>query len=178
MQTPPSLNKGRLVRAGYWTRVVRRGRQPGQGGDRTAQQRIVSRSSRRALEVELRGLDIYAHERIFMDVSTVFASDEFSEWFDRLDEPGRMDVARTVDQLEIKGVALGFPLSSAIRGTEFPFRELRVQSKGRPLRVIYAFDPGRDAYLIIGGDKTGDDRFYERIVREAERIWTDYLNER
>ena len=40
-------------------------------------------------------------------------------------------------------------------------RELRVQSGGRPIRVFYAFDPRRMAILLIGGDKTGDDRFYD-----------------
>jgi hypothetical protein len=36
----------------------------------------------------------------------------------------------------------------------------------------------RDAVLIIGGDKAGDDRFYERIVPRAEGIWEQYLRER
>jgi hypothetical protein len=40
-------------------------------------------------------------------------------------------------------------------------RELRVQSGGRSLRVFYAFDPTRSAILIIGGDKTRDNRFYD-----------------
>jgi len=39
-------------------------------------------------------------------------------------------------------------------------RELRVQHAGRPYRVLYAFDPRRVAILLIGGDKTGDDRWY------------------
>jgi len=43
--------------------------------------------------------------------------------------------------------------------------------------VFYAFDPRRDAVLILGGDKTGDGRFYERMTRECERIWNDYLAE-
>jgi hypothetical protein len=33
------------------------------------------------------------------------------------------------------------------------------------------------AVLLIGGDKTGDDRFYERVVPIAEKIWTSYLEE-
>jgi len=36
-------------------------------------------------------------------------------------------------------------------------RELRVQHKGRPYRVLYAFDPRRVAMLLIGGDKTGEE---------------------
>ena len=46
-----------------------------------------------------------------------------------------------------------------------------------PLRVVYAFDPHRDAVLLIGGDKGSDARFYERIIRRAERIWKEYLDE-
>jgi len=52
-----------------------------------------------------------------------------------------------------------------------------VQAGGRPLRVFYAFDPRRDAVLLIGGDKTGNGRFYERMVPVAERIWEQYLAE-
>jgi len=43
------------------------------------------------------------------------------------------------------------------------------------LRVLYALDPLRRAVLLLGGDKTGDDRFYERFVPHAEQIWTKYL---
>ncbi|AKU97018.1 hypothetical protein AKJ09_03682 [Labilithrix luteola] len=105
-------------------------------------------------------------------------SDEFGAWFKGLDDAAQDDVARVVDMLEAKGVSLGFPQSSEIKGSKYALRELRIQSKGRPIRVIYAFDPVRDAYLIIGGDKTGNGRFYEEIVREAEKIWTEYLAER
>jgi hypothetical protein len=56
-------------------------------------------------------------------------------------------------------------------------RELRTQAEGDPLRTLYAFDPSRQAVLLIGGDKTGDDRFYERMIPIAERIWGHYLEE-
>lgn len=39
------------------------------------------------------------------------------------------------------------------------------------LPVLYAFDPRRAAYLIIGGCKAGNDRFYEEMVPKAERIY-------
>jgi hypothetical protein len=39
-----------------------------------------------------------------------------------------------------------------------------VQSGGKPLRVFDAFDPRRSAILLIGGDKTGDKRFYDRMT--------------
>ena len=50
-------------------------------------------------------------------------------------------------------------------------------AKGRsPLRIVYAFDPARQAVLLIGGDKAGDPKFYRRIVIAAERIWREYLS--
>ena len=56
-------------------------------------------------------------------------------------------------------------------------KELRTQSKGRPIRTFYAFDPRRSAILIIGGDKTGDDRFYERMIPLADRLYDEHLEE-
>lgn len=56
-------------------------------------------------------------------------------------------------------------------------RELRIQSEGRPLRVFYAFDPRRSAILLIGGEKTGDDRFYERLIPVADELYDVNLKE-
>jgi hypothetical protein len=56
-------------------------------------------------------------------------------------------------------------------------RELRVQSGGRPLRVFYAFDPRRAAILLIGGDKTADNRFYERMIPIADKLYDVYIEE-
>jgi hypothetical protein len=56
---------------------------------------------------------------------------------------------------------------------------LRIQSHGHAIRVFYAFDPQRDAIVLIGGDKTGvsDDRFYREYIPRAERIFREYLAE-
>jgi len=56
-------------------------------------------------------------------------------------------------------------------------RELRTQSGGRPLRTLYAFDPRRSAILLIGGEKTGDDRWYEKFVPLADRLFDRHLQE-
>jgi len=56
-------------------------------------------------------------------------------------------------------------------------RELRVQSGGRPIRVFYAFDPRRAAVLLIGGDKTGNDRFYQKFIPIADRLYDEHLAE-
>jgi hypothetical protein len=80
--------------------------------------------------------------------------------------------------IESRGVSLGFPYSSAIESSHHGLRELRVQHQGRPYRVLYAFDPERKAVLLLGGDKGGNDRFYEQSVPRAEELWKRYLSER
>ena len=54
-------------------------------------------------------------------------------------------------------------------------RELRIQSSGRPIRIFYAFDPLRAAILLIGGDKTGDDRFYEVFIPVADDLYDQHI---
>lgn len=107
----------------------------------------------------------------------VIVTDEFRDWYRDLSTADSEAVARYVDLLGVQGVALGHPYSSAIQGASFALRELRVQSQGRPLRVFYAFDPNRHAVVIVGGDKTGNDRFYEEYIPLATAIWNEYLRE-
>ena len=107
----------------------------------------------------------------------VLGTDEFEKWFLDLNESDSMAVARVVGLLEAKGTSLGFPYSSSITGSQHPLRELRVQSRGRPLRVFYAFDPLRQAVLLLGGDKTGDNRFYVKMIPRAEALWESYLQD-
>ena len=41
--------------------------------------------------------------------------------------------------------------------------------------MLYAFDPRRYAILLIGGDKTGDNRWYETFVPIADRLYNEHL---
>ncbi|MFM7670856.1 MAG: type II toxin-antitoxin system RelE/ParE family toxin, partial [Betaproteobacteria bacterium] len=87
-------------------------------------------------------------------------------------------VAASVGLLEERGPNLGFPHSSGItRSTYDHMRELRTQHDGRPYRTLYAFDPRRAAILLIGGDKTGDDRWYEKNVPIADRLYEEHLRQ-
>lgn len=71
-----------------------------------------------------------------------------------------------------------FPYSSAVKGSRHAhMRELGVQIGGRPFRIFYAFDPRRAAMLLIGGEKTGDDLFYERMTPIADRLYDEHLIE-
>lgn len=108
----------------------------------------------------------------------VVVTDEWLAWYDSLDEQADDAVTAGVEALRVMGVALRAPLSSAINGSKYALRELRTQAGGRPLRTFYIFDVERAAVLLIGGDKTGDQRFYERMIPIAERLWEQYQKER
>jgi hypothetical protein len=103
-------------------------------------------------------------------------TDEFFEWFDALSAEEQDSVAAKVGLLEAVSVALGDPHSSSVLTSEHGnMRELRVQHAGRPYRVLYAFDPRRTGILLIGGDKTRDARWYERMVPIADRLYRVHL---
>ena len=104
-------------------------------------------------------------------------TDEFEAWWIDLAEETQDDIDRVVMLLEEHGPTLGYPYSSDIKGSRLALRELRVQSGGHPIRVLYAFDPVRSALLLIGGDKTGNERWYLENVPKAERLFEEHLNE-
>lgn len=101
---------------------------------------------------------------------------EFERWWDLRNEAEREDVRASVGLLEERGPSLPFPYSSGVVMSKHErMRELRIQHRGRPYRVLYAFDPRRTAVLLIGGDKTGDDRWYEKNVPLADRLLDHHL---
>jgi hypothetical protein len=103
-------------------------------------------------------------------------TDEFGDWWVTLSEAEQEDVAAVVEMLEAKGPHLPHPYSSGINGSKHAhMRELRIQHAGSPYRTLYAFDPRRMAILLIGGDKTGNDRWYEENVPIADKLYDDHL---
>jgi hypothetical protein len=105
-------------------------------------------------------------------------TDQFGEWWDALTEAEQEDIQASVLMLREKGPTLGYPASSQVRGSRHShLRELRVQHAGRPYRILYAFDPRRTGILLLGGDKTGNDRWYEEHVPVADRLYDELLEE-
>jgi hypothetical protein len=105
-------------------------------------------------------------------------TDEFGAWWEVLTETQQDDIALCVGLLAELGPALGFPYSSKVNGSRHShMRELRTQSAGRPLRSLYAFDPLRTAILLLGGDKTGEDRWYETFVPIADQLYDEHLDQ-
>ena len=116
---------------------------------------------------------------LYFDVTwNVEYTDEFGAWWDSLTEAEQESVDVSVRLLEAMGPQLPFPHSSGVQGSKHgQMRELRIQHAGRPYRVLYAFDPRRAAILLIGGDKTGHDRWYNVNVPLADRLYDEHLKE-
>jgi hypothetical protein len=122
--------------------------------------------------------EIFLWDYIWRMTWDVEYTDEFGDWWASLTEAEQVSLAASVQLLEARGPSLGHPHSSGINGSRHGhMRELRTQHAGRPYRTLYAFDPRRMAILLIGGDKTGDDRWYEVHVPIADQLYDEHLEE-
>jgi hypothetical protein len=103
-------------------------------------------------------------------------TDEFGAWWGGLTDAEQESVAAVVGLLEDHGPQLGYPHSSGITTSRHAqMRELRIQHQGRPYRVLYAFDRRRTAILLLGGDKTANERWYDEFVPVADRLYDAHL---
>jgi hypothetical protein len=103
-------------------------------------------------------------------------TNEFEDWWASLDADEQKHITHGVRLIEEKGTDLRSPYSSGVFGSRHHhMRELRIQHDGKPYRVLYAFDPRRVAVLLIGGDKTGNDRWYAEFVPIADRLYDEHL---
>jgi len=93
---------------------------------------------------------------------TIETTNTFDEWFDILDDIDRTNVLASMIVLQERGPMLSRPYADTVKGScHSNMKELRVQSKGDPIRAFFAFDPKRKGVLLCAGNKTGNDkRFY------------------
>ncbi len=104
-------------------------------------------------------------------------TDRFDGWWKGLTVEEQESVTFVVELLVQRGPQLDHPYSSSIAGSKHgTMRELRIQHHGQPYRVLYAFDPRRSALLLLGGCKTGDNRWYITNVPIADRLFDEHLD--
>lgn len=108
----------------------------------------------------------------------VEVTDEFFEWYESLTALQQSAVLLDIGVLERIGPSLGRPLVDSLKRSKHPnMKELRTIHRRRHLRTFFAFDPRRTAILLIGGDKSGDKKFYQRMIPIADRLYDAYLAE-
>ena len=109
---------------------------------------------------------------------TVLYHDEFDSWFDRQHVNLQDEILKVIGLLAIKGPALSRPHVDHIKGSSLKnMKELRVQWQGDPYRILFAFDPGRSALMLLGGNKAGDKRWYTKNIPLAEERFRAHLSE-
>ncbi|WP_435110511.1 type II toxin-antitoxin system RelE/ParE family toxin [Nocardiopsis synnemataformans] len=118
-----------------------------------------------------------------MSVSwNVILLDEVDAWLLNLakEEPDLADrVVAAVNRLETAGPTLGRPLVDCIKGsTVHNMKELRPRTSGMTaVRILFVFDPARQAVLLVAGDKAGLwQRWYEENVPLAEERYQRWLD--
>lgn len=104
-------------------------------------------------------------------------TDTFDNWLDMQGDADRANVLASLIVLQERGPMLSRPYADTVNGScHSNMKELRVQSKGQPIRAFFAFDPKRKGIVLCAGNKTGDDkRFYEVMIPIADREFSAYL---
>ncbi|MGH3304441.1 MAG: type II toxin-antitoxin system RelE/ParE family toxin [Streptosporangiaceae bacterium] len=98
---------------------------------------------------------------------TVIALPAVDDWLTALDADTFGQVTAAVRELQAKGPALPRPLADTVKGSRHKnMKELRPGSAGRSeIRILFAFDPARQAILLVAGDKAGQwQRWYKTAV--------------
>ena len=101
-------------------------------------------------------------------------------WLDNLQaaEAKTADLADdAIYTLSRSGPALGRPLVDTITGSKIKnLKELRPGSSGTSeIRILFVFDPDRQAILLVAGDKAGRwSRWYQEAIPLAERRYADW----
>lgn len=109
---------------------------------------------------------------------TVLFHDAFDVEFEGLVEELQDELLAHARLLAEFGPNLGRPTVDTLKGScHANMKELRFSWNGQVWRVAFAFDPQRQAILLVGGDKGGADqrRFYKRLLKVAHARYDDHL---
>lgn len=117
----------------------------------------------------------YRESIIDMEWNIVFDPD-FRIWFYQQEQGFQDEVLAVLSVLAEFGPKLGRPRVDTLEGSSFNnMKELRVQYKGDPWRILFAFDPQRQAILLVGGNKSGNKRWYKENIPIADNRYEKYL---
>ncbi len=71
---------------------------------------------------------------------------------------------------------MAYSLFDTLTGTKRSnLKELRVQHRGDPWRILFAFDPKRKAVILLGGNKAGNKNWYKENMPIAEKRFKEHL---
>ncbi len=109
----------------------------------------------------------------------VLLHDRFSDELFTLDKELQDELLAHANLLAEFGPNLGRPTVDTLKASKHTnMKELRFSCYGEIWRVSFAFDPNRDAILLVGGDKVGVDqrRFYKQLIAVADQRYDEHLS--
>jgi hypothetical protein len=107
----------------------------------------------------------------------VFFHSDFEGEFVELPEAIQNELLARLKLLGEVGPTLGRPNVDTLEGSSFPnMKELRFQLDGL-WRFIFAFDPARQAIVLVGGNKQGRNqtRFYRDLIKMADARFAAHI---
>jgi hypothetical protein len=106
---------------------------------------------------------------------------DFDREFDALSDQVQNELLAQALLLEQFGPQLGRPRVDTLKGSRHAnMKELRFNAADGVWRVAFAFDPKRNAVLLIAGDKSGggEKRFYRQLIAKADERFDEHLSRR
>lgn len=110
----------------------------------------------------------------------VLLHEDFAAEVEEFAGPVRRELLALIGLLERFGPHLGRPHCDTLNGSRHAnMKELRFNAGDGAWRIAFAFDPERDAVLLVGGDKSGGSsaKFYKALIKIADRGFDDWLKE-
>jgi hypothetical protein len=95
-----------------------------------------------------------------------------------LDGDSQAEVIAKVELLKLLGPQLSRPHADTLKGSRHAnMKELRASSARQVIRIAFAFDPCREAILLVAGNKKGVNqrRFYKQLIEAADTLFEAYL---
>jgi hypothetical protein len=107
----------------------------------------------------------------------ILQSREYKEWYrTKLTEVERDAIVAVALHLQSEGPSLRRPLSGIIKGSKLPNMKELIPPAGN-IRILYVFDPRRQAIFLLGGDKSDNwDAWYKSSILLAEAIYERHLS--
>jgi len=90
------------------------------------------------------------------------------------------ELAAALAPLRKFGPSLGRPDVDTLKGSKYAnMKELRFKADGGVWRVAFAFNPLRNAILLVAGDKSGvsESKFYKRLIERADSRYKEHLDD-
>lgn len=110
---------------------------------------------------------------------TVLLHETFDPEFLKLGDNVQDALAMRAKMLKEHGPHLGRPHVDTLKGSKHSnMKELRFDADNGVWRVAFAFDPDRQAILLVAGDKAGISKklFYKQLIQKADKRFTDWIN--